>query len=431
MRRAKKNFLTVSNSLEIKRINRHTYPDLVVKLAVELYLFTHCGFQKVSELLSYLNIFFGLQLEKIPCANSIENWVKKSGYNIYHQSPSAFSEKDYAQIVDESMMLGSEKMLLTLGVEAQKVNDNALQHKDIKVLNLSVAEKWNSETVKANLQETEKKTGHPPLYSISDNDSKLRKAFRERGCQWIRDIGHTVATLIEQVYGEDAVFKRFIKNLLEVKVREVMRAGSYLLPPRQRTIARFMNLSPIIQWAIKMYHNFSKLSDEETKTFLFVKEYFPLIEELEQIFNCVNCILKQAKNEGYSKKKIKDYIREIQDSLTHQSSRVQQVKLSLCAYLEEEKRKLPASNSIWHCSSDVIESMFGIYKYRQPRNKLNGITPYVLVIPLVAAAGHKSEPSGIDFKENLEGVFMKDLTQWKENNLTENLVVKRRKKLAA
>jgi predicted transcriptional regulator len=94
--------------------------------------------------------------------------------------------KEYAQIVDESMMLGSEKMLLSLGVEAEKVDNNALQHNDVKVLNISVANKWNSETVKEHLEETEKKVGHRPLYSISDNDSKLIKAFRERRCRWIR-----------------------------------------------------------------------------------------------------------------------------------------------------------------------------------------------------------------------------------------------------
>jgi len=342
-----------------------------------------------------------------------------------------FSKKEYATIIDESMMLGSEKMLITLGVDAEKTNNNALQYSDIKVLNISVDEKWNSEKIKENLVETEKKVGHCPLYSISDNDTKLRKALRENGRKWIRDIGHTIALLIEKVYGEDVNFKEFTKYLSSVKIREVMRPSSYLLPPRQRTIARFMNLSPIIQWAIKIYKNFSKLSKEEAKNFKFVKKHFSLIEELEQVFNCVNDILKQAKNEGYSKKKIKDYIRKIKKSLTLQSSRVQQVKIELCTYLEEEMQKLPTSKSLWHCSSDIIESMFGMYKFKQSRNKLNGITPYVLVIPLVAAAGHKSKPSKIDFKRNLDGVFMKDLNQWKIDNLTENLVVKRRKKLAA
>ena len=120
-------------------------------------------------------------------------------------------------------MLGSEKMLLTLGVETEKVDNSALKHDDAKVLNIAVAGKWNGETVKDNPEETEKKVGHRPLYVISDNDSKLRKAFRGKGYTRIRDTGHTIAILTEQVYSKDGDFMQYSKHLSEVKIREVMR----------------------------------------------------------------------------------------------------------------------------------------------------------------------------------------------------------------
>jgi len=250
------------------------------------------------------------------------------GYSIYHQIPNEFKEKEYAEIMDESMMLGSEKMLLTLGVEAEKKSNKALQHHEIKVLDISVAEKWNSETIKVKLSETEKEIGHQPLYVISDNDSKLCKSIRETGYIQIRDIGHTMAKCIEQVYGKDEDYKLYSKQLAEVKIREVMRSSSYLLPPRQRTMARFMNLSPVLKWSRQIDKNFSELSDEEAENFKFVKQHIVLIEELEQIFNCVNSILKKAKNQGFSKKSIHKYINEIQHNLTHDGARVKQVKLS-------------------------------------------------------------------------------------------------------
>jgi len=403
----------------------------VVQLSVELYLFTHCGFAKISGLLKYLNDVFGLELERIPCANSIENWVKKMGYHIYHQTPREFADKEYAEIIDESMMLGSEKMLLTLGVAAEKKEQKSLQHNDIKILDISVAEKWNAAAVMQKLGEIEHKVGHLPAYSISDNDSKLSKALREQGYKHIRDIGHTMALLIEQVYGKDRDYQLYSKHLSEVKIREVMRPSSYLLPPRQRTIARFMNLAPVLKWNKQILSNFSKLNQEEAKNFIFVQKYAPLTEELEQIFSCVNSILKQAKNEGLSKKKIDNYISEIQNKVTHQGTRVERVKLSLCNYLREEKEKIPTSNDTWHCSSDVIESLFGVYKFRKSRNSLNGITPYVLVLPVITAVGQEPKSSKLNFKRNLESVFMTDLTTWKENNLTENLTVRRKLLLAS
>jgi len=427
----KKKLLKVHKTIEMNRIDRHSYPDFVVQLSTELYLFTQCGFRKTSGLLMYLNEVFGLELERIPCANTIENWVKKMGYGIYHQTPKKFEQKEYAEIIDESMMLGSEKMLLTLGIAAEKRGNKALQHKDINVLDISVAEMWNSDTVKKKFAETEKKVGHPPSYIISDNDSKLCKSIREQGYIHIRDIGHTMAKIIEQNYGKEEDYKLYSKQLSAVKVREVMRPSSYLLPPRQRTIARFMNLSPILKWNKQINHNFSKLNKEEARNFRFIKKYLPLTEELEQIFNSVNSILKQAKNEGFSKENIEKYIMEIQQKLTHPGARVQQVKLSLCKYLEEEKEKLPTSTNTWHCSDDIIESLFGTFKFKKSRNPLNGITPYVLAIPVMAAVGIEPKSSNLNFKGNLENVYMKDLVLWKEDKLTENLTVKRRKKLAA
>jgi hypothetical protein len=87
--------------------------------------------------------------------------------------------------------------------------------------------------------------------------------------------------------------------------------------------------------------------------------------------------------------------------------------------------------TVWHASSDIIESIFGFYKFRKSKNQLNGITPYVLVLPLLTKMGEGYKPSPVDFKSSLENVFMKDLETWKNDNLTENLAVKRARKLVS
>jgi hypothetical protein len=153
-------------------IERHKYTDLIVALCVELYSKCHVSFRTVSAILHILNSIFKWGLEDIPCPNSIENWVKKSGYLIYQHPWERETDKDYAEIIDESMMLGSEKMLLTLGVEAEKKDIKALQKKDVSVLNISVASSWNSAGIKKELEKTEEKVGRAPLYVISDNDVK-------------------------------------------------------------------------------------------------------------------------------------------------------------------------------------------------------------------------------------------------------------------
>jgi hypothetical protein len=50
-----------------------------------------------------------------------------------------------------------------------------------------------------------------------------------------------------------------------------------------------------------------------------------------------------------------------------------------------------------------------------------------MILPLLTKADTETGNSNIRFKSALESVFLKDLKQWKEDNLTENLIVKRRK----
>jgi tRNA G18 (ribose-2'-O)-methylase SpoU len=111
----------------------------------------------VSGILSYTNDSFKLGIESVPCENSIENWVKKSGYKIYHTSPEKMSGKNYAEIIDESMMLGNEKMFFILGADADKIQKRALTTDDVSVLNIAVSPGWNSAGIESELEKTEKK----------------------------------------------------------------------------------------------------------------------------------------------------------------------------------------------------------------------------------------------------------------------------------
>jgi hypothetical protein len=414
-------------------IDRHKYTDFVVLLCVEIYMRCGCGFRKSSDLFGYLNELMGWGFKDIPCANSIENWVKKSGFNIYHspEKPETSKTKAYAEIIDESMMLGSEKMLLTLGIDAEKETEGALSRRDISVLNISVASGWNSASIKEEMEETEKKMGQAPLYVVSDNDSKLNKAIKEKSYIHIRDIGHTMALLIERVYKEAKDFKEYTSCLSAVKVREVMRATSYLLPPCQRTIARFMNLSGIIKWSQRIRKVYSSLTKQEQETFAFTRTYSMLVDELDCIFGFVNESLKLIKTEGLSIKNINLCLENMNKQLQNKGARIDQVCQSIKCYLLEEQSKLTDEKTVWHASSDIIESVFGFYKFRKSKNQLNGITPYVLVLPLLTKIGEGRKPSSIDFKSCLENVFMKNIVTWKTNNLTENLAVKRKLKLVS
>jgi hypothetical protein len=73
--------------------------------------------------------------------------------------------------------------------------------------------------------------------------------------------------------------------------------------------------------------------------------------------------------------------------------------------------------------------MFGYYKSRKSPNLLNGVTTQVLILPVLTRIDSQTGKSTICFKSTLEHVLLHDLHDWKVNNLTEDLTVKRRKTL--
>ena len=407
-------------------IDRHKYNDFVVQMSVELYINFRLGLRCTSAMIEYLSRKLGWELESIPSPVSIKNWVEKSGYSIYRET--AYSDSQpYAQIIDESMMIGSQRLMLSLGIDAQKTGDKALRFEDVKILDISVSPVWTAEKTGEVLEKVSSANGSPPKYLISDNASILTKAARDKAMTRLPDVGHTMALFVEQVYKKDENFKSFCKEIAEVKFREIMRATAYLLPPKQRSIARFMNLSITVEWADKMLHSLPRLTAEEQKVFGFIKRYPIIINELKGLFEQINGISEKLKKEGLSYKSADKLMKEIKILRASSSSRPRQVLDACTKYLKELRAKLPDENTVWHVSSDILESMFGYTKIRKSPNPLNGVTTQIFILPVLTKKDSRTGFVDIDFKRALESVFLRDLNDWRIQNLTENLVVKRTK----
>jgi hypothetical protein len=397
-----------------------------VSLSVQLYVKSGCGFRGVVTILSILKELLGWDSE-LPCHNSIENWVKKSGLSIYKEPEKPITQKDYAMITDESMMIGSQKLLLTLGVKA-KHQGKPLSHADVEVLGMSTRSSWNSQAVCSELEDVSKRINHRPMYVISDNASIMNQGISKFNTLQIKDISHTLGMFMERVYKKDEEFNAYMKELSQVKQKQVMNPVAYLLPPKQRSIARFINLSQVVEWSDKILINYAKLTTEERKIFSFIPQYSSFINELRTVLSCINSVEYEIKHNGLSFKSVKNCMKYIERDLVG-NKRVTRIAEQMVDYLKAETKKLPSSKTRWNASSDIIESIFGVYKDRKSDNPLHGITSFVLFLPLYTRLGAKDNIVPFDFKSSLESVFMSDIDDWKKEKLPENLVYKRIKTL--
>ena len=134
--------------------------------------------------------------------------MKKFGFDVYNSSGKSLEGEEYAQVVDESMMIGGEKLLVTLGVPAAH-QGRPLRHRDARVLDLVVAGSWTGEGVGKQLEKAAGKVGHRPEYVVSDNAATLSKGIRLCGVSHHRDISHSLGMHVERTYKEASDFQAY------------------------------------------------------------------------------------------------------------------------------------------------------------------------------------------------------------------------------
>lgn len=386
-----------------------------------LYSRVNCGFRSIVEILKIFNDVIGGVIGKIPTRSTIENWIKKCGLDLYKnpQSP-----KDYALVVDESMMMGSEKLLLTLGIPA-KHKGSPLVFKDVSILDMSVSSSWSGEGIKDRLLAASDKMEHSPQYIISDNASVMTKGISLLSLPHHHDISHSLGMFLERCYKHEEDFISYTASMSDAQFKHNMKNIAYLLPPRQRTIARFINMSGWVEWSQKMLNIYHKLKPYERTAYAFVPANASLIEELSEVMKCINFIEKECKQYGLSWNTIDNCKKTIQNLLFNGNTRMRKLGEEICAYLLNEGKILKGLNNRHNISSDIIESTFGMYKRRKSPNKLHGVTSFILFMPAQIQFMQNKREEDYSIKQHLENIKLSHIQEWENDFLTTNLVTKR------
>lgn len=384
---------------------------------------TNCSSRDIVTALEKLKrLTIGL-VDNVPSYNTIDNWTRKCGLDEIKHTPDSLKDIDYAAILDECMMIGSEKMLPVLAVPAEH-QGRPLRLEDVKVIDFNVKSSWNAETISEALNADVETVKRKPKYVITDNDSKMRKSVELSGYAWHRDISHTLAMFMERTYKDDAEYVEFNRKMEISKKQFCMKEFAYLQAPSQRTKARFMNLSFCADWAEKILQLFPKLSKHEREVFSYIPEYASFIEEMKEMVSCIQFIETEMKYHGLSKKTISICKRHVSVSIMRGNERMRKVGQQILDYLSEEELLLK-DDEVANNSSDIIESTFGIFKYRQLPNRLNGVTALVLHLPVILAFAGESVSENYNVKERLCRTKIKDINLWRDKNLQDNLVAKR------
>ena len=377
----------------------------------------------IAKTMEILNEVYEGFYEEIPCRNTVDLWVRKLGLGLLEEAPASFSDKEYCMILDECMMIGSNKLLLGLAAPATHPG-RPLGHSDVAIVSIDVASSINSEKVRQTVSKVSGNAGHGAEYAITDNASIMKKGSSLANLPHHLDISHSLAMFLERAYKNEEDFKAFHKAISQAQFQNNMKEVAYIMPPKQRTVARFMNMGPWAEWSQKTLQLYSRLPKPEREALSFLPANASLIDELSTVMDCIAALESIFKQKGCSRRSIAEGRSLVGRTLMLGNHRMRSLGCSIMSYLAEES-KLLQGEEVHNISSDILESTYGILKERKSPNKLYGVTSLVLTLP---AHGRICDPGSlrdIDLGHYLQKKRVKDIGIWVKENLPENLVSKR------
>lgn len=391
-------------SFDSKKAKHHQYSLLVVLWVIQMQNYGQMSLRSCRHCVSSLYLVLNLS-GRVPSHGSIRNWLCKHGIHRLQKSCNITQKK--VLYVDESIILGGEKILLILGIGSDKLPLNSsVSHQDVEVLHVSSAKEWKAESIVPILIKIGKNGGIS--YIISDQGTNLTKAYSL--CQYvhIEDCTHILANFLKKVYEKHPLFEALRKLIGEVRKKWFLsKENSKYIPPSMRGKMRFANIFPCVDWAKKQLDNWVNLDESVTEFLAFLKEHEEFIEELiaqSKIFKMVCSILK---NKGFNEVQKTAICKEL--SIPSDYKNVHIFMENIKGYLENLVQKsIDLGEKSILCSSDIIESYFGKFK-----QKINPNCPHKLTEFMFTIANFSGNFNENELKEALEKVKIKDLKKYK------------------
>jgi len=355
---------------------------------------------------------------KAPSYTTLLNWIHKIGY--YELNKIKEKADDWIIILDESIQLGCDKILVIFGIRESEIDfTRPLNFQDLVPLREISKTTWNGELIKDVVIDLKKEIGNI-TYAVGDYGSDLRKGLRLLNIPHIHDITHKIALILEKTFKNNTSYMEITQKMSEMRIKFSQSEIAHIIPPNQRKKSRYQNIKIISDWCMKALNLMESNQEkcEKIKDNLkWILSYKTFILELSEINQVINNVEKILKYNGLSVSS-KEECNIILDRLT--SEQGIQIKEQIQSHLIISLEMLPEKKKIL-VTSDIIESAFGKYKNYVSSNPMAGITNLALSIAAFTSSLDENE-----IKEALELTTMRDIKKWSAEFIGKTLLQKRR-----
>lgn len=374
-------------------VPNHGFDAKMISMCVELA--KAIGFRPVETVLQIVQQWLGAEF-KIPQWTTVRTWSCRCG--IGYLEASAIRADDWIWMIDHSVQLAQENVLLILGIrQADLPTGRPLRREDMSVLAIVPGDSRDKASVAMALESLADEIG-VPISIVVDGARELHegiKIFEEKRKQMVLvldDIKHKAANILKHTLGKDSLFKDFESKLGRTSSQIQQTELAQFLPPKRKSKCRFMSLLPLLKWQRMVQHHLKDPGVAQrqgvTRTRLrekldWVEAFAEPAKQWRQCQAVVSAVLRFSNRQGVCRGATED-LKKYLENLDLESEMVQQVYSQLIeAYWQCERRLLASDCSeLRMCvSTEVLESTLGGFKRLQRQHTRGGFTSLLAALP--------------------------------------------------
>ena len=407
----------------------HSFGATMISVCVRLACAV--GLRASEQVLKIFIEAFGID-EKIPNWTTIRTWLCRLG--IAELEEPVEKADDWILFSDHSNQVGSEKVLVILGIRASRLPPlgQPLRHEDLRVLAVVPGVQWKQEDVAREYALVAERIGQP-LALVTDGATELRESATglENAGQTVivlRDFKHIAANYLKHQLNADERFGEFMSKVGQTRNAVQQTELAHLRPPRSKPKARFMNLGEIIRWAemaLWQLRNPNSLGRQDVTAARMKDKLGWLLEFSDDVARWSRCqavidksltIINEEglySGAGANLKRALDFMDGCEAS--------RQMITKLTNFVAESELQL-AEGMRLPLSTEILESAFGLFKGLEKQQSKGGFTSLLAALPALVCT---LTPERI--RQGLSRVTTKSMRSWVTKHLGTTLASKRQR----
>ena len=409
----------------------HQFAGKMVALCINLAL--QIGFRPARRALQ--TVFDALRVNiKVPSHDAIRNWTCRVG--IGELEDTFHKDQDVLWMADHSSQIGTEKVLLIIGIAVENLPEpgQTLSLEDVKVLAIVPGQKWKKEDVAREYRKLAKRIG-PPRFLLSDGAVELREpaeTLEKDGRRTIvlGDLKHYAANVLEKQIGRSERFKEFISQVGLTRNRIQQTELSHFVPPPLKQKSRFMNLEPLLRWACMVNHHLSNAhskarvgitADRMNEKLGWLRDYRDDLACWAACQRVIEAALSFINSEGISRGTSDRLRKHLGDTIRgpDRCEMTDRVTACLVEFVDRSEQQLNVGERAW-LSTEILESLFGQFKQLEGQHSKGGFTSLLAALPAICCPVNATR-----VRNRLLQVPTPRLTQWVAENIGQTLTARR------